>query len=75
MLAHVKSDKKAQNWKKKVSDKLSETWNKDFRLNLKDFTQAWFDSLGVSGGKVRIRGELRQLMENSLKWKRLESLR
>ena len=64
MQAHVKSDKKGRT--ENLSDKLAET---------KILGSVWFDSLGVSGGKVRIRGELRQLMENSLKWKRLESLR
>ena len=64
MQAHVKSDKKGRT--ENLSDKFAET---------KILGSVWFDSLGVSGGKGRIKGEIRQLMEKSLKWKELECLR
>ena len=69
-VAYLKSDKKAQNWRKCHTSCLKAV-NKDSQCFfwaslLWLFTLA--QSLGVSGGKGQIKGEIRQLMESSLKW-------
>ena len=65
MLAYLKSGRKAQNWRRKKC-------HRSCLKPLQKDSQSLVWLFGCVGGKGQIKGEIRQLMEKSLNWKRLD---